>query len=230
MNKIISKKNLKYLTQLTKITYLLFLLFFASGFLIWNTYLARFGFQEYEIIQTRFVLTGFFFYFISFIVFIILNLIWLLLKPLFLPLIKLFITKTLLLKLKQIQTPRFYLMFIPLFFIALVGYAYLLFPMIPMSLGGSHPEILSILATENEIDYLSKFGIKKGERSEIQTENLCLAYQNKDTFIILRNDRVLQFKKEIIKGFGSIPDDSKERKEFIKFCRWLASERWLLNE
>lgn len=158
---------------------------YIAGFFIWNIYLNSFGFMEYDIIQTRFVLTG--------AVFLILFLLTLLVIDYFINIFKKI----------DIKKHIFYISLIVA--IIIIVYANNIFPLIPSVWGGGKPWRLSIISTETEIDYLVNFGIKRGDGSRVQTENLCLAYENKDIVLILLDDRIIEIKKEFIKGFGSLP-------------------------
>ena len=73
-----------------------------------------------------------------------------------------------------------------------------------MSVGGGQPRFISILGSEEQINYLIPLGIPKGEGSNIQTENMCIAYENDDSVIILRKDRIVLLQKQYIKGFNSL--------------------------
>lgn len=73
-----------------------------------------------------------------------------------------------------------------------------------MAIGGGQPRVISVLGSEEQINYLGPLGISTGEGSSIQTENMCLAYENDDSIIILRKDRIVSLQKQYIKGFNSL--------------------------
>lgn len=173
---------------------------YVLGFLIWNIHLNRFGFSEFKIIQTKFIFTGAIaILFVSLIAFIIFT-----------------ISKNLF----KFCTINYYKTFISLFFLFII-YIFLIFPFfIPSWLGGGIPQTLSIIGSEDEINELLKITIPKGEGSQVQTGTLCLAYENEDIFIVLLDDRILQLKKENIRGFGAL--SGEDRKKIRKTCKWIS--------
>lgn len=81
-----------------------------------------------------------------------------------------------------------------------------------MWLGGGNPRALSFIVSEEELIFWGSFGIEKGSGAKFQSENLCVVYENEDWIIFALEDRILQLKKDFIKGFGSIP--SPEKKDY----------------
>lgn len=213
---------IKLLDLLTK--YFIFLLFFIylTGFLIWNFYLFNLGFSEFEMIQTKFLSAGILFFVLFFFVF---SLAWLIYKLLsyhnkYEHVLKKFKFAAILVGLI-------------IYFLILFIFSVLFFPKIPFFLGGAEPQIQSIIGPEEQIKLLPTFAIATA--SPQQTENLCIAYENNDSFIALVFEqpeaeaaakgatikyRALKFRKDIITGFGSIKGDEKveeQKKECEKF-------------
>lgn len=191
--------KIKNLTDLVKLVSVFAILFFIIGFLIWNFFLSILGFDEYTSIQTRFILTGALFSLI--------------------PIILCYI----LLRFKHLSCLWFWLI---LFIIWFLVYTLFVFPLIPPSFGGGQPRLVSIIATEQEIENLSKFGIKRGDGSTIQTGNLCIAYENNEDIIILQPDRILKLNKINFKGFGSLPDLSIHSDTS---CGHFVRDRWIAS-
>ena len=185
----------------------------VMGFLIWNLYLVRLGFYEFNIFQARYIHAGIPFLFVA---------------P---PVVALLL---LLLRYLLVRVPRIskdvrsgIMIYLgAIFFVLLtILYAFLIFPSFSQAFGGAQPRVLSVIASEQDIDYLASFGIQKS--SPIITENLCVAYENQETIIILREDRVLMIKKDDFRGFNSLP--AKTRDEAANYCSELA-KRWVLNQ
>jgi len=176
-----------------------FLVLFSTGFLVWHIYLAGLGFDELGLIQTRFILSGF--------------TAWCVLLPFAIAII--WWVK------RQFLRWSLCLMILGLF---LVLYPTQVFPRISQTVGGGTPRVISLIVTPDELERLSKFGIERGAGSETQTENLCVAYENTDTVIILRHDRVLAWGKNNIRGFGSLPGE--ETRGYRQYCKELATT-WL---
>jgi hypothetical protein len=82
--------------------------------------------------------------------------------------------------------------------------------------------------TEEEIGYLQPFGINTVSGGPNQTQNLCVAYENKDKIIVLLVDRILELKKDYLKGFISLPSSTKtlaENNYCVKILRsWLSPQ------
>lgn len=148
---------------------------FSFGFLIWNIYLQRLGFYPDALFQARYVLTGTLFIFCTILV---------------LP----FLLKNKNNKVSVIR--RFILWFI--------FFTFFIFPFLPAWLGGSLPKMVSIISTEEYISYLNKFGIKNGSGSSIQTQNLCVVYEDNNSIITVLEDRILSLNKDRLYGLGSL--------------------------
>lgn len=227
------EKIKKYTTLILEVASIFLGLSFIIGFLIWNIYLSRLGFGEYNIIQTKFVSTGGLFLFLVLIILLIgvvislffkkteafgleylRRFVWI--KGAELKIREYFkiipINKTILSLLNIIL-----FMIIPCIFL-IIFYSLYFFPKIPTTYGGGQPRSLSILSNEDYIGYLSSFGIPAGEGSKIQTANLCVAYENENMIIIILKDRVLELKKEDFKGFGSLFGADKAKADFQKQC------------
>lgn len=197
------------------------------GFLIWNTFLFRLGFEEYKIIQTKFILSGFcFLLLLSFFFWIVIAFVNTFTKDKKYEKtcrkLASFVTK----QCKNnlfVAVPTFFIFFA----VIIVGYTTIIFPKIPSDLGGGYPRFLSIITTENEIAYLSPLGISAGEGSKIQTGNLCVAYENEEIVIILLKDRIVSLRKDIIKDFGSL-SAGYTKMDGADYCGALA-KNWLLS-
>lgn len=195
------------LPVIVKTSILVFCLTFIAGFLIWNFYLARFGFSEYELIQTRFISTG-----ATFILFI-------LIFTLIIKLINFLFSKCQYFLIKY--TLNMLLILFILFIIACYFYSNYFFIYLPSKIGGGKPEALSIISSPEQINYLKQLDIPISENAEnppIQTGNLCVIYENKDNVIAFVSQqvdqnttkyRILKIKKDLISGFGSIKGDPR---------------------
>lgn len=222
-----------YLGKIIKIFSILFVLSFSLGFLIWNLYLERLGFSEFTIIQTRFIITGLFpiacflslsgsFAISQFILNKIFDKFCISRKKEFFNIKNFF--PSFFEKNKIFCISLLFYLGIPVFLILVSLYTYFIFPFIPASFGGGQPRFISLITTEEEIKYLSNFGIIIGIGSKIQTENLCLAYEDEKEIIVLLNNRILKLDKNILRGFGSLP--SNKQKFYNLYCSKLARQ-WL---
>ncbi len=187
----------------------------VAGFLIWNIYLVKLGFYEFSIIQARYIHTG-----VVFLVFLLTTLAALLIAISLLK--KISIIKKLLIFLDRLDlTSSGLAAFILL---TLLAYTMLVFPRLSQALGGAQPRVLSIIASESDIDFLANFGIVKS--SSVITENLCVAYENQESVVILLANRILGVKKENFKGFNSVPAETRDK--MSKDCSNRAIN-WLFN-
>lgn len=161
---------------------------FICGFLIWNVYLYALGFKEDDILQIRFIVTGICFIFLS------------------TPLVALlyYINKKIIIR-NAFWKFLYEYMCIILAIIYFIIYILIIFAKIPIALGGGRPRALSIITDSNNLDFLSKFSIPLGEGSKTQTANICVAYENEKSVVVLLGNRVLQLKKDDFKGFASLP-------------------------
>ena len=75
-------------------------------------------------------------------------------------------------------------------------------------LGGGRPLGLSLLPNKTSLtlDDMGALGISKGEGSEIQTANLCVAYENSSIILVLLGNRVVQFNKSQLNGIAGLPE------------------------
>lgn len=177
----------------TKAVSALFIFCLVCGFFIWNIYLSRLGFFEYQIIQTRFVLTG-----LAFLVFLVCagGLVMVLGK--FLSMCAYFSHS------QFLDSFSIYVFFYLGLIFLILFFPIFYFPMLSPALGGGQPRMLSIIADEKEIQYLAQFGVRIAKGSSIQTVNYCIAYENDAKIVVLLKNRVLELKKENIKGFSSL--------------------------
>ncbi|MGC9610613.1 MAG: hypothetical protein ABSE68_00055 [Minisyncoccia bacterium] len=207
------QKLTKTLGDIAKISTFLAIAALVSGFLIWNIYLVRLGFYEFNLIQARYIHAGItFLTLVTPIIFLILWIVRLLSKKF------LSITKPGLYAVYCYFGIVFFLLLIPL-------YTFLVFPRISQAWGGAQPRVLGIIASEPDIAYLANFGIKNAY--PLITGNLCIAYENQESVIILLEDRVLFLKKDNFKGFNSLP--AKTRDEAASECSKRAMG-WILNQ
>jgi hypothetical protein len=137
---------------------LFLILFYVTGFIVWNMYLSKFSFFEYDLLQTRFISAGFTCLLVPIIAFLDLNL-----RDLFL---------------KQ----RFPLQLIAYFFWILI-YSFL-FPSIPQALGGSQPFAVSLIGSEEQILFLNQLNLESAQGSKVQTLPVCEIYSNNSTIIV----------------------------------------------
>lgn len=195
-------------------------IFYAIGFIIWNIFLFGLKFNEIELLQSRFIYSGFFF-------------ILYLLIVLFL------------LRFFSIHSNRFEIegcfikrSLISLFILSIL-YSLFLFPYIPRILGGGRPLGMSIMPNGNTLtlDDLDKIGIlyetdSDGNKSEkiMQTANVCVAYENSQIILVLLSNRVVQLNKSQLNGLSVLPGDERIR-ELEKNCGilvnwWILSSYW----
>src|SRR3989338_148320 len=187
---------------------------YVIGFFSWNHYLGRFGFFEYELIQTRFFSAGFMSVTILSLIVLV---VWRLLKTVNYEkrLWKIFLNLPIL---YQISILIFILCTWTLYFSTSV------FPLLPQHWGGARPQIVSIIASSSTIDYLRVMNILPvnagAGKNPIESEKICLLYQNKE-FLLLGHsnveinqeatlattspNRVLILKREQIEALSVIP-------------------------
>lgn len=155
--------------------------FYIMGFLVWNIYLALFGFFEYNFLQTRFLSAGIV---ASLVIFPIIVLLYLIIDFLLRWLYRFFKGIKFLVELKN----SIQLFLVSSFFvICLLAYSYWIFPIIPQFLGGARPVIASILGTPDQIAYLKNFNILSAPNAgkmSVQTVPICVLYQNNDYVLI----------------------------------------------
>ncbi|QQG42394.1 MAG: hypothetical protein HYW15_02680 [Candidatus Giovannonibacteria bacterium] len=199
--KILESKNLVLYFSIISITLLVF------GFVIWNVYLYTLGFIEDEIIKARFIITGFFFFFLTIILFSILKVLGKLLSYFFINIychandFGLFFKK-----IGERMFKSLWLEFVFLFLIIwIIIYSVYIFPSIPLVIGGGQPRSLSFLVSDKGLGLLKSLEIKMGANAPNQTENICIAYEGSNKVIILREGRVLAINRDLIEGFGSLP-------------------------
>lgn len=89
-----------------------------------------------------------------------------------------------------------------------------LFPATASYFGGARPKLISVIADEEQINFLEKFGIKKA--SNIQTAILCSAYEDDKNIVFVLDDRILSFKKDNFRGFARLKYYNEH--EDIKKC------------
>ena len=114
-------------------------------------------------------------------------------------------------KIKNKAMPSQLILYLSLLFwvIALLIHAKYIFPYISQAYGGGQPRLISLITTEQEISYLKILGVKNA--SNIQTENLCVAYENQDIIVFFLQDRVVGLKRDNIKGYGSLPSVTRDK-------------------
>jgi|SRR3989338_628547 len=208
------------LSNILKIISLFSVGFYVAGFFIWNVFLFSLQFNEIEILQSRFIYSGFFFFLYLCVIFIILYLIFRYILPTNLEIS--------FLDLKLIDRKRVFLTIV--FFIFIIfTYSIYIFPRIPRILGGGRPLALSIIPNKTSLtlEDLEKLGISRGEGSDTQTANLCVAYENSQIILILLGDRVIRLNKSQLNGIGALPEErirQFERNSCAPLARfWITS-------
>ena len=70
---------------------------------------------------------------------------------------------------------------------------------------------MSILPNKSNLTLrdLNKIGIETAEGSDIQTANLCIAYENSSVVVVLLRDRVVQLNKLQFNGIATLPGDKE---------------------
>jgi hypothetical protein len=173
----------------------------AIGFLIWEVYLFCLGYVENNILQARFILTGLLFCLVSLVVYAaVYGVVFVLFK-----LLNFFVGYFN----KKIPTPNlkdpFLLIYIGFFWF--LFYSVFLFSYIPLLIGGGQPHLLSLVTNDDGLKILKSLNIQQGTGAQYQLENACVAYENNEQIIILRNDRILSLslKGANIIGLVSLP-------------------------
>jgi hypothetical protein len=178
---------------------------YALGFIIWNIYLQSLGFYP-DLFQGRFILTG--------IIFILVTLsflgIVLLIKTIFERILPVRIRDYSFFEFKNdfswaIRFGGLGIIIIIFTFI----FSFFIFPTIPGYFGGAKPKLISLIGNEQDITYLKNFSIKNP--STVQTELLCSAYDDSNYIIIILEDRILALKKDLYKGFVSLPNKDYDK-------------------
>ena len=168
---------------------------YASGFVVWNIHLSRFGYFEYELLQSRFISTGILFLLLPTIVYLF-------------SFYKQNFSK------KRMAAS---IAFVVLYFII---FTYILFPSIPQYLGGGKPYLGSIVANAETVKQYQKMGLLKSEISDIETTRGCKIYENKNILIFgfikgafennkysVSADRVLIINRDKIDAVSVLPQD-----------------------
>lgn len=211
-----TKKSLKYLDFSLKATSIFVGVALITGFLILNFFLSGLGFSEYQIIHARFILTGAWFLFYALILAIVV----------YYSLSKISIISRIFRWISGFATayPLLLLLFSIFIALALIWlYAYLLFPYIPGRFGGGRPRAISFLVKDSSrMNDMELLGIKRADGARLQTANLCATYENADSIVFLLPDRVLKLNKDMMIGFGSLPELSSD---YESFCWRLAYAR-----
>lgn len=196
------KKVGEVCTAVTKIATVFVSVSFGLGFFMWTIYLSALGFSADNLFQTRFVLTGVLF----------------LLSSLFVLKILRFLGET------WSKGSNYFtfsgrginhlLRSLVFFVVWLLLFVFIVFPWIPAQFGGGYPKAVALVGSREEIDYLGVFGIERA--SDVQTVPLCYVYEDDSSIILILNDRILSLKKNLYKGFVSLP--SVEINKFRKDC------------
>lgn len=157
------------------------------GFLIWSIYLYSLGFIINDLIRTRFILTGILFVIITYVIYSLIKIVY-----------------------AKVGSSiggnnSKLLFFVFLSFSWLLIYSILLFPKLPLVIGGGQPKALALIMNTEGIKLLRSFNFDLPEGAEYQTGNICLAYEGIENLIILREDRVISLDKSLVKGFINLP-------------------------
>lgn len=178
-------------------------LLYGIGFVVWNTRLIPFGFFEYNLLQVRFIAAGFVFLLILFILILILDFILSRFNE------------------YEIQIP---VVLIIVLLLGVIQFCFFqkIFIYIPQSFGGGRPIPTTILGTEEQIGYLSGLGVRgadNGDKKSIQTQPVCLVYQN-DAYIVFQSinqsdnkisARNIPLSRDKFIGFSSIDPNASVR-------------------
>ena len=196
----------KLLGNLLKIISLSSVAFYVAGFFIWNIFLFGLKFNEIEILQSRFIYTGFFFFIYFYIFILIIYLIFKYILPIHFEL-----------SLLEINAKNRIRISLTTAFCVLIifSYSFYIFPRIPRIFGGGRPLALSILPNKTNLTLkdLQALGIPSGEGSDIQTANLCVAYENSSIILVLLENRVVQFNKSQLNGIAALPEKRTNKYE-----------------
>ena len=169
------------------------------GFLIWETYLFLLGYIENDILQARFILTGAFFLFLCFF----------LLK----------LKRLLAVKLNLFKKESFLIFLAILWFFV---YVVLLFPFVPLVLGGGHPRSMTIVTDKAGMEVLSSLEINSGNGATYQTRNVCIVYESFDWFVFVEQKRVLALRTDNLNLQGYASLGGMVRTELEPICARVA--------
>ncbi|MDD5031897.1 MAG: hypothetical protein PHR36_02510 [Patescibacteria group bacterium] len=182
---------------------------YVVGFICWNIYLGKFGFFEYNLLETRYISAGLLFLFIFLLLFIFFYYLIAILSLVIRGMISLFIYAMIQLlvlfkkennslaerghnyikenRYEVIYAKRDIVAIFLLTLIILIFYFNNIFVKIPQYLGGARPFTASIIGNGEQIKYLQNFNIGSYANEDIdpvQTQPICVLYQSKDHFII----------------------------------------------
>ena len=202
--------------KLVKYTSIFLLFAYFYGFIAWNYLLGKFGFFEYNLLQTRYLSAGILYLFIIFIL------------PLFLALL----FKPLIKRIKEgkdISIKTVVIGLLILLFLDTFLFAPYIFPRVPQYLGGAQPFIISLIGNDEQINFLRNFNINyanEENKTPYQTSLLCSIYENQDFIILGAIDengraRVLTLEWSQFSGVSVIRPS--EVKNFKKDCTSLVS-------
>jgi len=112
------------------------------------------------------------------------------------------------------------------FIILIYIYSLSIYPLLPSYFGGGRPFVRSIIASDEEITFFNKnFGIDKADNSNVQTNNLCLLYENYYVEIYIdptKQGRIFHFYREHndFKGVNIVIYQQKDKlEESHSICR-----------
>lgn len=198
----------KGLDSFLKLISVLAVLSFISGFIIWNFYLGLFGFSEYNLIQTRFIYSGFTFIFIASCVVLI---------PLY------FLRKRIACSLANpLSAFTTIPLFIIIYFVFIYFYTTQGFVRMPGYLGGGKPILMSVIV-KDKLDLLSPF-LGSAIDSNIQTSAQCLVYRSDTRMIFLLNNRIVEIEDDVVDGFVRVPSKMVEKldKDCVSYAiQWM---------
>lgn len=148
------------LDRIAKQTSVFLFICYIAGFFEWNYYLSRFGFFEFDLLQTRFLSAG--------------------LLTLFLPLLTMVFIKGARLFFEQLNfSTQIFIFLIWLFIFSNF------FPLMPQYIGGAVPSLASIVSNEEINESFQLMGLLNTEKNKtIQTVEGCKLYENKDQILI----------------------------------------------
>lgn len=149
---------------------------YVCGFVVWNLHLARFGYFEYDLLQTRFISAG-----------ILVSLSSLILFMLIVFIVKLF----------SHRAYSFFVdhqgIFLLLFTLAVIVSGVFVFPTIPQYLGGGRPYLGSIIVDESASNEYKEMGLMI---SDVESLRGCKIYENRNIFIFGFIKNEIRYDKE----------------------------------
>lgn len=181
---------------------------FALGLFMWGIYLYTFGLHVNELLRSQFILTGLCFVLFTITIVGLLDTVVEICNKLGRLLIRIpyFIT---FIRLWAKMSPSIVefksVLYTVIFIVWFLFYLFNIFPSLPLYLGGGQPRAVSLLVAKDNMAILNSLAISSGEGATFQTENLCVIYDDSQWIYIVRSDRIIALKQDLISGFSSLP-------------------------